>query len=122
MNALAEHRRWLTAWILRLSIALCLISIVAGLALFLIHGGRLQPANPSGSLIDILDGALHRGEALHAGAFLVAGLLVLLLTPVARLMAGIYISARARDWVYVLIGLVVVGLVIAGLLMGQAGS
>jgi len=122
MNALAEHRRWLTAWILRLSIALCLISIVAGLALFLIHGGTLQPANPSGSLVDILDGALHRGEALHAGAFLVAGLLVLLLTPVTRLLAGIYISARARDWVYVLIGLVVVGLVIAGLLLGQAGS
>ncbi len=122
MNALIEHRRWLTAWILRLSIALCLISILAGLALFLIHGGTLQPANPSGSLFDILDGVVHRSEALHAGAFLVTGLLVLLLTPVARLLAGIYISARARDWVYVLIGLVVMGLVIAGLLMGQAGS
>lgn len=122
MNALAEHRRWLTAWILRLSIALCLISIVAGLALFLIRGGAYLPANPSGSLFDILDGALDRSETLHAGAFLVTGLLVLLLTPVARLVAGIYISARARDWVYVLIGLVVMGLVVVGMLMGQAGG
>jgi hypothetical protein len=31
-------------------------------------------------------------------------------------------NVRARDWLYVVIGLVVVGLVVAGLLMGQAGN
>lgn len=122
MNALAEHRRWLISWILRLSIALCLGLLLIGIAVFLLRGGERPPANPSGSLFDILAAVLHRGEALHAGAFLVAGLLVLLLTPVARLVAGIYVSARGRDGLYVLIGLVVLGLVIAGLLFGQAGG
>ena len=122
MNALVEHRRRITAGILRVSIALCLGLLFIGVAVFLLRGGERQPTNPGGSLLDILDAALHGGEALHAGAFLVAGLLVLLLTPVARLVAGIYVSARARDGLYVLIGLVVLGLVIAGLLMGQAGG
>ncbi len=121
MNALVEQRRRITAGILRVSIALCLGLLLVGVAVFLLRGGERTPANPSGSLFDILDVVLHRGEALHAGAFLVAGLLVLLLTPVARLVAGIYVSARARDGLYVLIGIVVLGLVIAGLLIGEAG-
>lgn len=120
MNDLAQHRRRLTAWILRLSIGLCLLLILLGLALFLAQGGTRAPAFPGGSLVDILSGAWRRGERLHAGAFLDAGLAVLLLTPVARLVAGVYVSARAKDWLYVLIGLIVLGLVAAGLLAGQA--
>ena len=122
MNALIEHRRRITAGILRVSIALCLGLLLIGVGIFLLRGDERTPANPSGSLFDILGAVLHRGEALHAGAFLVAGLLVLLLTPVARLVAGIYVSARARDGLYVLIGLVVLALVVAGLLIGQAGG
>jgi len=120
VNALVEQRRRITAWILRVSIALCLGLLLIGMAIFLLRGGERAPLNPSGSLLDIFDAALQQGKALHAGAFLVAGLLVLLLTPATRLVAGIYVSARARDALYVLIGLVVLGLVIAGLLMGQA--
>lgn len=118
MNALAEHRRRITLWILRVSIGLCLLLLVAGVALFLVQGGAVQPVNPGGSLLDILDAVLHRSEGLHAGAFLTAGLLVLLFTPVARLIAGVYVSARARDGVYVLIGLVVLGLVLVGMILG----
>lgn len=122
MNDLAQHRRWLTAWILRLSISLCLLLILLGLVLFLAQGGTHVPAFPRGSLADILTGAWQRGEGLHAGAFLDAGLVVLLLTPVARLVAGIYISARARDWLYVGIGAVVIALVLIGLFIGANGA
>ncbi|MGE5625298.1 MAG: DUF1634 domain-containing protein [Bacillota bacterium] len=122
MNDLVQHRRWLTAWILRLSIGLCLLLIVLGLALFLAQGGARVPAIPRGSLKDIFDAAVSRGEAFHAGAFLDAGLVVLLLTPVARLVAGVYISARGRDWLYVAIGVIVLGLVLLGLMAGQAGG
>ena len=110
------------AWILRLSISLCLLLIVLGLVLFVAQGGSQVPALPSGSLKDILVAALLRGEDLHAGAFLDVGLIVLLLTPVARLVGGVYISARARDGLYVLIGLVVLGLVITGMIAGQAAA
>ncbi|HEU5397707.1 MAG TPA: DUF1634 domain-containing protein [Gammaproteobacteria bacterium] len=118
MNGLVEHRRRITLGILRVSIGLCLAMLLAGVVLFLVHGGAAQPANPGGSLPYILDAVLHRGGMLHAGAFLVAGLLVLLFTPVARLIAGVYVSARARDGVYVLIGLVVLGLVLVGMILG----
>lgn len=119
MSTLAEHRRRITLGILRVSIGLCLALLVVGVVLFLIHGGVVQPANPGGTLPDILGTLLHRGETLHAGAFLVAGLLVLLFTPVARLIVGVYVSARARDGVYVLIGLVVLGLVLVGVVLGS---
>jgi len=46
---------------------------------------------------------------------------VLLLTPVARLLVGIYVSARVRDWLYVAIGMLVVALVITGVIAGQSG-
>ena len=120
MNDLVQHRRWLTAWILRLSIGLCLLLILLGLVLFLAQGGTQVPAFPRGSLADILAGAWQRSERLHAGAFLDAGLVVLLLTPVARLVAGVYVSARAKDWMYVGIGVVVLALVLLGLVAGQA--
>ena len=120
MNDLVQQRRRLTAWILRLSIGLCLLLILLGLLLFLVQGGTHVPAFPRGSLTDILEGAWERGERLHAGAFLDAGLVVLLLTPVARLLAGVYVSGRAKDWLYMLIGLSVLGLVVAGLMAGQA--
>ena len=120
MNGLAEHRRRVNLRLLQVAIALCLACILAGLAVFLAGGGVRVPATPRGSLLAILGTAFERGEDLHAGALLDAGLLVLLFTPVARLVAGVYVSARTRDWLYVLIGLVVMGLVVTGFFTGQA--
>jgi uncharacterized membrane protein len=46
--------------------------------------------------------------------------IALLLTPLARLAAGIYVSARARDGLYALIGLLVLLLVLVGIVSGQS--
>ena len=119
MSGLAEHRRRVNLRLLQVSITLFLLCTCAGLGLFFATGGAPVPATPRGSLLAILMAAFTGGEGLHAGAFLEAGLLVLLLTPVARLVAGIYVSARAKDWLYVLVGLVVMGLVMIGFLAGQ---
>jgi uncharacterized membrane protein len=59
--------------------------------------------------------------SLRPSAFLDAGLLVLLFTPLARLLSGVVANARARDWLYAFIGIVVVALVSVGLFAGQAG-
>ena len=64
----------------------------------------------------ILDTVLHGGIGFHASAFLDTAIVVLL-TPVARLLVGIYVSARVRDWLYVAIGV----LVVAGVVIGQFG-
>lgn len=119
MSDLVEHRRRVNLRLLQVSITLCIACILAGLAIFFAEGAARTPTMPRGSLLAILESAFRGGEGMRAGAFLDAGLLVLLLTPVARLLAGIYVSARARDWLYVLIGLVVMGLVVSGFLIGQ---
>ena len=119
-NKLTHERQFLTRLILRTSIGLCLLLIVIGLGIFFAQGGTHIPVNPSGKFSAILDRAVHSGAGLHASAFLIAGMVVLLLTPIARLLSGVVISARARDGLYVLIGLVVLALVVTGLLIGQA--
>jgi len=119
-NKLTHERQFFTRLILRISIGLCLLLIVIGLAIFFAQGGTHIPVNPNGKFSAIVGHAVHGGTGLHASAFLTAGIVVLLLTPIARLLSGVFISARARDRLYVVIGLVVLVLVIAGLLIGQA--
>lgn len=120
MSDLARERQFLARLILRTSISLCLLLIIIGLAIFFARGGMHLPVNPSGKFSAIIGHALHTGAGLHAGAFLIAGIVVLLLTPIARLLSGVVMSARARDGLYVAIGLIVLALLVAGLLIGQA--
>lgn len=120
MNPLTRQRQFLVRLILRTSISLCLLLIIIGLAIFFARGGTHVPVNPSGKFSSILERAMHGGAGLHASAFLIAGIVVLLLTPIARLLGGVVMSARAHDRLYAVIGLVVLALVVAGLLIGQA--
>lgn len=119
---LAEQRRLLNLWILRTSIGLSLASILIGLGVFLAKGANYTPHTPSGSIATIVADAWREVLGVHASAFLDIGVLVILFTPLARLSAGIVASMRTRDWIYMLIGLVVVALVSLGMLTGQAGG
>ncbi|HKT32975.1 MAG TPA: DUF1634 domain-containing protein [Gammaproteobacteria bacterium] len=120
MNKLTHERQFLARLILRTSISLCLLLIIIGLVIFFVRGGTHMPVNPSGKFSSIVDRALHGSAGLHASAFLIAGIVVLLLTPIVRLLSGVAMSARAHDRLYAVIGLAVLALVIAGLLIGQA--
>jgi uncharacterized membrane protein len=118
---LEAQRRRVTLWILRASIGLAAFSILIGLTLFLARGAVYFPRTPSGSVVSILAYAWHEALALRPSAFFDFGIVVILLTPLARLLSGVVANARVRDWTFVLIGLVVVALVSAGLFAGQAG-
>lgn len=120
MIHIVHERRLLNIWIVRASVGLCVAFIVTGLVLFFMHGSHV-PTVPTGSLPHILHEIVRGSLAGQAGAFLGAGLLVILLTPVARLLAGIYVSLRMRDWLYALIGMIVIALVVIGLVAGQSG-
>lgn len=120
MNRLVRERRLLNTWILRASIGACLLLIVIGMAMFFVHGVRL-PMPPRGSLWEILKRAAGRGVRLHSDAFLDIAIIVLLLTPMMRLLDGVYVSARASDWLYAGIGLLVLALVVSGVIAGQIG-
>lgn len=119
---LEAQRRLTTVWILRTSIGLCMTSIVAGLAVFIAKGADYQPHTPAGPITAILSYVWQETIGLHASAFLDAGVLVMLFTPLARLVSGVIANARARDWLYVTVGAVVIGLVLTGLFTGQSGA
>ncbi|HVC28523.1 MAG TPA: DUF1634 domain-containing protein [Gammaproteobacteria bacterium] len=121
MKEIVRERRLLNIWILRISIALCALLIAIGLIIFFVHGSTPILVTPSGSLREMIQTSIHGSIGLHASAFLDAAIIVLLLTPMARLVAGIYVSARVRDWLYVGIGMLVLALVIVGVIAGQSG-
>jgi len=118
--ALDQQRRFITLWILRLSIGLSVGCILAGLGIFLAMGADYLPHTPSGSIVQILAYVWQEAVSLHASAFLDAGVLVILFTPLARLVSGVVANVRARDWLYVSIGLGVIALVLTGLFTGQS--
>jgi uncharacterized membrane protein len=120
MNArLEDQRRLITLWILRLSIGLAVFSILVGLTLFLARGAVYFPRTPSGRIDEILIYVWHEAQAGRASAYLDAGILVMLFTPLARLASGVVANARARDWLYMGIGVIVIGLVLIGLIAGE---
>ena len=116
---LEDQRRLITLLILRTSIGLAVCSILLGLMLFLARGGMYFPTTPSGRIDQILVYAWHEARALRPSAFMDAGLLVILFTPLVRLAAGVVANARVRDWLYVGIGVIVITLVVTGLFTGQ---
>ena len=79
------------------------------------------PANPLSfphTLGDVFHGLGH-GDPL---AILALGLIVLLLTPVARVAISIFAFARERDWLYVGITTLVLLILLVSFLLGRGGA
>ena len=119
---LEEQRRLITLWLLRLSIGLAVSSILVGLMLFLARGAVYFPRTPSGRIDQTLSYIWQESRAGRPSAFLDAGILVILFTPLAWLASGVVANARVRDWLYVAIGVIVIALVITGLFTGETGA
>jgi uncharacterized membrane protein len=96
--------------------------LILGALLFAIGALRSgSPAFPSiypHSLRDIISGLAH-GDPL---AILALGLLVLLLTPVARVVISIFAFTRERDWLYVGITALVLLILVVSFLLGAGGA
>lgn len=109
----------LTAWVIAAAIAVASVLLLGGLVSFLVGGapsGPMAARNFLGVLARAV-GAVHRFDAR---GLIEGGLLVLLLTPLARLVAGAVQSARRGDWRFVAIGALVACLLLAGILLGTA--
>ncbi len=87
---------WAVSWVLRMGAAGSFALIVLGLLLAV-----LQP-----------------GSA--AQAVTTAGILLLLATPVLRIVVSLFAFAREKEWKYVLISLGVLGIVVGASLLGAA--
>jgi uncharacterized membrane protein len=96
------------AEILRLGVTAAAILTVIGFVLYLLRSGGLP-----------VDYAVFHRARFPKG-WLEAGILLLILTPVARVIFSVYAFARAKDFTYVAICLIVLGLLCVGWLTGHS--
>ena len=94
--------------ILRFGVTAAAVLVIIGLVVYLKDAGGLRPAYAT----------------FHAAKFpkgwLEAGILMLILTPVARVVFSIYAFARLKDTTYVLITVIVLALLLVGWFTGRA--
>ncbi|GBG97492.1 DUF1634 domain-containing protein [Lactococcus termiticola] len=105
--------------ILRFGTILSTAVMVIGLVMFVVtgHSGYNGASYP------------HNFQAIVMGlagfkpfAWLMAGLFLLILTPVLRVLASIFAFAKERDRMYVVITLIVLLILIVAILLGHAGE
>src|SRR5262245_62135519 len=116
-----EQMDLLISYVLRSGVLLSAGLLILGALLYGVSALRgSAPASPSfpHSLGDIFSG-LARGDPM---AVLSLGLLVLLLTPVARVLISIFAFARERDRLYVGITTLVLLILLVSFLLGRGGA
>ncbi len=99
------------AAMLRIGVSLAALVVLVGGLLSLRHPHTPVPDythfTESGPALSTVAGILHGAAHANPGAIIQLGLLLLIATPVARVMFCVYGFARQRDKLYVLISLAV---------------
>jgi uncharacterized membrane protein len=120
---------WAISRVLRIGVATSLLFVAAGTLLSFLQGGGYgtQPSEvarligPGGSFPRSAGWLLGGIVRLDGQAVIVAGLILLIATPVVRVAVSIVSFARERDRPYVVITAVVLGLLLLSLVLGKAG-
>lgn len=102
--------------------AACTIAIISGIYYLIMHGSEPIPdytkfsGEPASytTLTGILNGVIH----LAAKDWIQLGVVVLMLTPIIRVVLSIIDFARQRDWLYVVITAIVLLVIIGNSLEG----
>lgn len=108
--------------VLRTGVLVSALVVLAGGVLFLVRHGREAPqyhvfvGEPS--TLRSVDGIIAAVRTQSARGIIQLGLLLLIATPVARVMFSVVGFVRQRDWLYVSVTLVVLTLLAFSLLTG----
>jgi uncharacterized membrane protein len=109
--------------LLRFGVMTAAAVVLLGGILYLLQNGRARvdlghlPEEPSDlrSPVGIVQDAL----ALQSRGIIQLGLLLLVLTPIARVTFSIYAFARQRDWTYVVVTVIVLAVLLYSLFSGH---
>jgi uncharacterized membrane protein len=105
--------------LLRLGVLLAAGIVAAGGLFLLISRGDWRPDfrafQNAGSPLRSVSGILREAFALRADGIVQMGLLVLIATPVMRVVFSLFGFARQRDWLYVALTLIVLSVLAVGL-------
>lgn len=124
----AQQGEVLISRLLRTGVVLSLLLLVGGLVLtFIRHPGYLSdPAEyrkllRNGDFPHTLSAVWSELCSLRGRAVMTLGLLVLIATPVLRVIASVVLFALQRDWRYVGITSTVLAVLLTAFLLGKAG-
>ena len=76
-------------------------------------------ASPHGAALDSISGVFHQLAGGSGASIIARGLLVLIATPIARVIFAIIGFARERDWLYTLVSFIVLAILAFSLLHGR---
>jgi uncharacterized membrane protein len=106
--------------LLRVGVTLAAAIVVVGGILYLIHNGQDMPQGHvfRGEPADLrqVPGVLHDVLALRGRGIIQLGILLLILTPVARVAFSVFAFWQQRDRLYIIVTLIVLGILVHGLL------
>jgi uncharacterized membrane protein len=105
--------------LLRVGVILAASIVLIGGVLYLIHFGSAPPHyrvfQGEPTRLRHISSIFSEAAALHLEAIIQLGLLVLIATPVARVLFTVFAFAYERDWTYVVITLIVLTLLLYSL-------
>ncbi len=121
----ADHSfdAWIS-YVLRAGVLISAGIIAVGLTIFLIRGpqgdqpGSLHALLANGGHVDVVRPSIIPQRALtgHAFSLIRLGILVLILTPLARVLMTAVLFVLRQDWTFVFITTVVLAILVGGLL------
>jgi uncharacterized membrane protein len=117
-----EHVEQMVGNLLRIGVLIAAaVTIVGGIA-FMIHHGSLVPDHSvfrgQPAMLSSVSGVISGVLALEPAAIVQLGIVLLIATPVARVLLTLVAFAVQRDWMYVLISAIVLALLAYSLLVG----
>jgi uncharacterized membrane protein len=105
--------------LLRSGVTIAAIVVFAGAIPFLVQHGSAIPSYKTftgePSELRSVSGILKASLALDPAGIIQLGILLLIATPVARVAFSVFAFAQERDWMYVVVTLVVLGLLLYSL-------
>jgi uncharacterized membrane protein len=124
---MAGTRRWTDqqmditiSVLLRVGVTLAAAIVIIGGILYLIHNGHGIPEDHifRGEPADLrqVPGVLHEVQALRGRGIIQLGILLLILTPVARVAFSVFAFWQQRDRLYIIVTLIVLAILVHGLL------
>lgn len=117
-----EHVEQMVGNLLRIGVLIAaFVTVVGGIA-FMIHHGSLVPDHSvfrgQPEMLSTLTGVISGAIALQPAAIVQLGIVLLIATPVARVLLTLIAFAVQRDWMYVLISAIVLALLMYSLIVG----
>jgi uncharacterized membrane protein len=117
-----EHVEQMVGNLLRIGVLVAAaVALLGGIA-FMIHHGSLVPDHSvfrgQPEMLSTLTGVISGAFALQPAAIVQLGIVLLIATPVARVLLTLIAFAVQRDWMYVLISAIVLALLTYSLVVG----